>query len=75
MCSQGIVYTPTIAVYNKGKKVRTAACAIHNSSSSRTCQAVHSCMINLRCRPPQVDSFYGSDAQRLDDHLWLHDDA
>lgn len=23
----------------------------------------------------QVDSFYGSDAQRLDDHLWLHEDA
>lgn len=30
---------------------------------------------NLHCRRAQVDSFYGSDAQRLDDHLWLHDDA
>jgi hypothetical protein len=75
MCSQGIVYTPTIAVYNKGKKVRHAVGAMYDGSVSRTCLAVHPHMIVLRCRPPQVDSFYGSDAQRLHDHLWLHDDA
>jgi thioredoxin 1 len=39
--TQGIVYSPTISVYKKGKK---------------------------------VDSYWGIDAQRLKDHLWLHED-